>query len=125
MWLASQCQQFYCSGSSYVGSIGVWTAYLDMSKAMKKEGVNMQAISAGKFKLMGAYWKPLTDEEKAILQTRVDKIHAQFKDAILSRRQISDEFMQGQIFDGREACEIGLCDGEVDDIEELIEDGED
>jgi enoyl-CoA hydratase/carnithine racemase len=31
--------------------------------------------------------------------------------------------MQGQIFDGKEAAEIGLTDGTVSDIEEVIEMG--
>ncbi len=124
LWLATQCQHFFCAPSSSVGSIGVWTAYTDASKQLRKQGVNIQAISAGKFKLMGAYWKPLTDDEKATLQADVERIHAQFKDAVNSRRQVADEFMEGQIFDGEQACEIGLCDGLVDDIGELMEAGE-
>ncbi len=122
VWLATQCQSFFCSPSASVGSIGVWSAYADLTKQMKKEGVAIQSISAGKYKLMGAYWKALTDEEKAMLQADVDRIYAQFKDAVNARRQVADEFMQGQIFDGEKACEIGLCDGLIDEIGELIED---
>jgi len=122
VWLATQCQSFFCSPSATVGSIGVWTAYADLTKQMKKEGVAIQSISAGKYKLMGAYWKPLSDEEKAMLQADVDKIYAQFKDAVNARRQVDDEFMNGQVFDGEKACEIGLCDGLIDEIGELIED---
>lgn len=122
LWMAMQCQQFYCSPSASVGSIGVWTAYADLTKQMKKEGMAIQSISAGKYKLMGAYWKALTEEEKAMLQADVDKIYAQFKDAVNTRRQVSEEFMQGQVFDGEKACEIGLCDGLIDEIGELIED---
>lgn len=124
LWLAMQCQQFYCAGSASVGSIGVWTAYADLSRQMAKEGVEIQSISAGKFKLLGAYWKPLSDEEKAMLQADVDRIYAQFKEAVKMRREVADQYMQGQIFDGQQACEIGLCDGLVDDIGELLEEAE-
>ncbi len=120
IWLGMQCQTFYATPSASVGSIGVWCAYLDISKQMKKAGENMQAISAGKFKLLGAYWKPLSDEEKAMVQTGVDKIYAQFKDAVLTRREVPDAAMQGQIFDGQEACEAGLCDGLVSGLDEIL-----
>lgn len=120
IWLAMQCEQFYCTESATVGSIGVWCAYLNMARQMQNEGVEMQAISAGKYKLLGAYWKPLSDEEKAMLQARVDKIYANFKTAVQTHREVSDEFMQGQTFDGEEACENGLCDGLVDIIDDLL-----
>jgi len=120
MWLAMQCQQFYCTGSARVGSIGVWCAYMDATKALKKEGIKIQEFFAGKYKTMGAYWKSLSEEESAMLQASVDKIHAQFKEAVETRREVADEFMQGQIFDGPEAVEAGLVDGLVESIEELL-----
>ena len=121
LWLAAQCDYFYATESASVGSIGVWCAYLDVSRQMQNEGENMQAISAGKYKLMGAYWKPLSDEEKKMLQGEVDQIHADFKSAVNLNREVSDEFMQGQIFDGKQAQEIGLIDGCVDDLEDVLE----
>lgn len=121
LWLAMQCESFYCTQSSQVGSIGVWTAYIDLSKAMKKAGEKVQAISAGKYKLMGAYWKPLTDEELGLLQADVDKIYRQFCEAVNLRREVKEEFMQGQIFDGEEAVEAGIADGLVEEMEELLE----
>jgi signal peptide peptidase SppA len=120
LWLAEQCQQFYCTESASVGSIGVWTAYLDLSKAMKKAGEKVTEVFAGKYKTMGAYWKSLNPEELAMVQASVDKIYAQFKEGVQTRREVSEEVMQGQIFDGAEAVEKGLADGVVDSIEDLI-----
>jgi signal peptide peptidase SppA len=120
MWLAEQCQQFYATESATLGSIGVWCAYLDLSKQMHMAGENLQEFSAGKYKTMGAWWKPLTKEESKMIQASVDKIYDQFKEAVQTRRQVADEFMQGQTFDGPEAVEAGLIDGVVEDLEELI-----
>lgn len=120
MWLAEQCQNFYMTESATVGSIGVWCAYTDLTRQMEMDGEKMQCISAGKYKTMGAYWKPLSDEETQILQASVDKIHEQFKEAINNRRQVADEFMQGQTFDGPEALSAGLVDGLVDELDELL-----
>lgn len=120
LWLASQAQEFYATPSSRVGSIGVWTAAMDMSRALENEGIKMNAVSAGKYKLLGAYWKAMSDEERAILQARVDGIHAEFKEAVNARRQIDEQYMEGQIFSGEEAAQIGLVDGLVDGIDELF-----
>lgn len=121
MWLASQCRQFYGTESACYGSIGVWCAYWDLTRALEMAGERMQSIQAGKYKLMGAYWKPLSREEEEILQNEVDKIHEQFKDAINLRREIPEEYMQGQTFDGPEALEAGLIDGLVEDLQELVD----
>ena len=87
---------------------------------MENDGIKMNAISAGKYKLLGAYWKPMTDEERAILQARVDSIHRDFKDAVLNRREVDEQQMEGQIFNGEEAARIGLIDGLVEGIDELF-----
>jgi protease-4 len=122
IWLASQCQQFYATQSSRVGSVGVYCMMLDMTKAMKKDGVKVNSISAGKFKLLGAYWKEMSDEEKSIVQAGVDKIYTQFKDAMESHRVVSDEhFGNGLIFDGDDAAQTGFTDGVVEDLEEVLE----
>jgi capsid assembly protease len=122
IWLASQCQQFYATQSSRVGSVGVYTMCLDYTKALKKDGVKINAISAGKYKLLGAYWKELADEERKILQDRVDKIYAQFREAMESHRVVNDEnFGNALVFDGDEAAEIGFTDGVVESMDELLE----
>lgn len=122
-WLASQCKRLYGTASGSFGSIGVWCAYLDISRQMLNDGENMQAISAGKYKLMGAYWKALTDEEKGILQAKIDKIYSNFKTAMNSVRQCSEENMgNGLIFDGEEAAARGLTDGVVESLDELLDD---
>ena len=122
LWLAAQCQQFYATQSSRVGSCGVYCMTLDMSQAMEKEGIKVNAIFAGKYKLLGASFKPLADDERAILQTGVDKIYAQFKEAMETCRIVDDKnFGSGLIFDGQEAAEIGFTDGVVESMDEVLE----
>lgn len=122
IWLASQCNRFYGTQSSQIGSVGVWTAYLDMSRQLANEGVNIESVFAGKYKLLGAYWKPLTEEERAIVQRQVDKTYAQFKSAMMAQRPVEDEkFGNGLVFDGDEAAELGFTDGVVEDMDEVLE----
>lgn len=122
IWLASQCQRFYATQSSRVGSVGVYTMCLDYTKMLKMDGIKVNAISAGKYKLLGAYWKEMSTEERAILQAGVDKIYAQFKEAMESHRLVNDEhFGNGRVFDGDEAAEIGFTDGVVESLDEVVE----
>lgn len=119
-WLGSQATEIFCTGSARVGSIGVYSIFEDWSEALKEEGVKINAISAGEMKLAGAYFKPMTDKERAMFQERTDKIYAQFKATVIAQRKIADEFMQGQIFDGEEAVRFGLVDATTDSLEDLI-----
>jgi signal peptide peptidase SppA len=121
LWLASQCNHFYCTESSDVGSVGVYSVYLDESRALDKEGVTVNAITAGKYKMTGASFRPMTDDERKMLQAGVDKIYTQFKEAVTRNRVISEEDMQGQCFDGQEAVEKGFCDGLVEDITDILD----
>jgi signal peptide peptidase SppA len=122
LWLAAQCQRFYATQSANVGSVGVYTLCLDLTASMRRRGVEINAISAGKYKLLGAPWKPLADDERAILQARVDKIYAQFKEAMESNRMVADEhFGNGLVFDGEEAVQLGFTDGVVEGMEDILE----
>jgi protease-4 len=120
-WLASQCERFYTSESCDVGSIGVYMALLDESRALENEGIKINAISAGKFKLAGAPFKPLTDEERKMFQAGVDKIYTQFKEAVSRNRSLPDSVMQGQVYDGQEAADLGLSDGMLENIQEALD----
>lgn len=119
-WLGSQCRKIGMTPSAIVGSIGVYSLIEDTSKALEQEGINIQAISAGKYKLLGANFKPLSDEERKILQDDVSNQHTKFKNAVLSSRKIDMEFMEGLSYEGVNALSANLVDVVVDDIEKYI-----
>ena len=121
LWLAMSCGSFYCTESSDVGSVGVYSVYLDESAALEKEGVKVNAISAGKFKLAGASFQPMQADERKMIQEGVDKIYGQFKSAVTRNRSISDEYLQGQVLDGEDAVKYGFCDGLVESITDLLD----
>ena len=88
---------------------------------MEREGVKINAISAGEHKLEGASFRPLADSERARIQSGVDKIFARFVSAIHSvRPQISADAMQGQCFDGEDAVAAGISDGVVLSLSEIL-----
>jgi protease-4 len=120
-WLLSQCRILGMSPSASVGSVGVYAIIDDLSVSMKQAGVNKQAISAGKYKLLGANFKPLTDVERDILQTDVSKTHEQFKSVIKSKRPfVNDEALEGLSYGGDLALKFGLVDYLCDYLDEFM-----
>ncbi len=121
LWLASQCQGFYCTESAMVGSVGVYSIYTDRTKQLDEAGIKVNAISAGEYKLSGAPFRKMSDDERAMLQSQIDGMHERFKAAITSNRDVSDEYLQGQVFEGHEAAQYGFVDGLVDDLDGVLE----
>lgn len=121
LWLAEQTDKFYCTESALVGSCGVYSIYLDRSKQYEDAGVKVNAISSGEFKLAGASFKPMSDRERAMLQDQCDDIHQKFKEAILSKRAVEDEYLQGQVFYGDAAVDTGLVDGLAEDMQDVLQ----
>lgn len=120
VWLASQCDDFYCTESAIIGSVGVRMILLDYSKMLDESGVKVNPIVSGKFKIAGSQLKPLTDEEREMFQSESDRIHADFKAAVTSIRPVDEEHLQGQTFYGAEATQKGFTDGLVDDLDSVL-----
>lgn len=112
-WVGSQAHQVIASRSATVGSIGVFTAVLDVSKLYEAMGVKLELFrnKEGTFKAAGIPGTSLTEDQRAHLQTRTDALFVEFKRAVKSHRQgVPDEAMRGQTFYGSEAKEHGLVD---------------
>ena len=111
-WVGSQADAVYSTPSAQVGSIGVYSPVIDITKALEKFGVSVKLFKAGKYKAAGFPGQSLSEEQSAMFQARVDGIHAQFKAAVTSkRRNVTDASMEGQVFSGREASKVGLVSG--------------
>ncbi len=121
LWLASQADTFLCSPSSMVGSVGVRCMVLDQSERLAKEGLKAESITSGKYKDMGANHRPITDDERKMMQARVDSIGKAFRAALTASRTIAAEDMEGQTFSGEEAAAKGFVDGLANDLAEVLE----
>ncbi len=120
-WLASQADEFYATPSSTIGSIGTYLAFLDETVRMQIEGVRLEFFGAGKHKGIGLPGKPLTQEDRELLQARVDEVNGWFLSSVASTRpKVAGETMQGQTFTGPGAQERHLVDGLVGSWEEFL-----
>lgn len=113
-WLASAAHEIFVTPSGEVGSIGVYGAHTDTTKADELAGKKTTLISAGKFKTEGA--GPLTDDAKAHMQSRVDAYYTQFVHGVAKQRGVSvatvrDGYGQGRTLGAEAALAAGMVDG--------------
>ena len=114
-WLASQCDEIVSIPSGTAGSIGVYTAHANLSKALEMQGIDLTFISAGKYKLEGNSAAPLSVDAKAVVQDRVDTAYGQFvKDVArgrgVSQASVRDGYGQGRALGAKDALKAGLID---------------
>lgn len=123
-WLAVGAKGIFLSQSAEAGSVGVYCALLDSSKAYEKEGYKMEVIKGGEnneYKALGYPGTSLTDKQRAHLKEGVDKAYFDFAAWILSNRpNAKAETFDGRMFDVQDAITNGLADGRIDDLNDLI-----
>ena len=117
-WVASQATDIIASPSARVGSIGVYLPVADHSEQYAKEGIKVDVIrnKDGKHKGVGVEGTSLTDEQRAQMQEEVEEIYKEFKGAVLNKRSVEEQAMQGQAFMAKSAVDMGLVDA-VGDFE--------
>jgi ClpP class serine protease len=124
-WLMSACNECFCTQSAVIGSIGTYLAWLDETVAMQLAGLKLELFAQGDHKGMGLPGRPLTDDDRTLLQAKVDEVNGWFTSAVMDARpqvgaRMADDTMEGQTFSGPEALQRGLVDGLVSDFNELV-----
>ncbi len=115
-YIGAAARKIYANKGTITGSIGVIMQFADLSKIYEFLKFKPEIIKSGIYKDIGSPNRPMTDKEKKLLNTTISKVHDQFRQDILSRREgkIKGDLLnisQGQIFSGQEALENGLVDG--------------
>lgn len=112
-WLASSTDRLYATPGSNVGSIGVYTMHVDVSKQMEKRGVVHTFVHAGKKKVEGNPFEPLPDGAREDRQAEVDAIWETFAAHVATHRGLTTEQVKGfeaAVFSADKAEELGLVD---------------
>ena len=99
------------------GSIGVIAQTYNYAELLKKIGLKSEVFKSGPMKdlLNGA--RPVTDEERTIVQDFIDEVYSDFVRIVAERRpKISEQTIRttpigdGRIYSGRQALKYGLID---------------
>ncbi len=119
-WLAIACDYAFAAPSGDIGSIGVYSYFLDRSKQFADAGVKPVLVSSGKFKGAGAPGIPLSKDQLQNMQDRVNEMADMFYQHVEARRpEAKREDMQGQTFKSSSAVAKGLIDGVVNGVWEV------
>lgn len=123
-WIGCSASEFYVTPGGEVGSIGVWQAHQDYSRALDEAGVKTTLISAGKYKVEGNPYSPLDEEAQSFMQSRVDDYYAAFTKAVARGRgvpisQVRDGMGQGRVLGADAALAQNMVDG-VATFDEVI-----
>jgi protease-4 len=96
------------------GSIGVIIRGNNIESLLDKVGVSFKVIKSGPYKDILAFDRPLTEEERQILQALIDNSYGQFVQTVADARKLPIEtvrgFADGRIFTGEQALTLGLVD---------------
>ncbi len=124
-YIASACDQVVANPGTLTGSIGVIMELGNVEELLKKLGLKGYSVKSGPHKDIGSPLRPLSQEEKAILQSLVDNVHGQFVTAVAKSRRIPEdkvrELADGRVYSGEQAKGLGLVDllGNMEDAIDL------
>ncbi|MBI4376927.1 MAG: signal peptide peptidase SppA [Elusimicrobia bacterium] len=124
-YIASACDKIVAHPGTLTGSIGVLFRVSNMEGLFSKIGFKLEPIKSGKHKDIGSPSRPMTPEERAILQALVDDAYQQFVAAVSAGRKLPEEQVRtladGRIYSGTQALEAKLVDalGDSTDAAEL------
>ena len=111
--LASAAGEISVSQSSGVGSIGVIMKAMNVTEALKQQGVVVETFYRGDRKNDLAPDSPVSDGARAAIEARLDEIYTQFVGAVATYRNLPVQKViatQAGLFYGQGALDAGLAD---------------
>jgi protease-4 len=113
-YLAAAATRIVANPGTLTGSIGVIMQLAEIEGLLKKVGVRYEVIKSGRYKDSGSFARPMTPDERAVLQTVLDDMHDQFVTAVAEGRRLGKDRVKaladGRVYSGRMAKDLGLVD---------------
>lgn len=114
-----------CGKGTITGSIGVIFMSPEVTGLAAKLGVSMNVITSGPRKDIASMFRPMKDDERALLQGMIDQTYAQFLAVVVQGRkghgpvpaaEAAAEaqlrpLADGRVYTGEQALALGLVDG--------------
>lgn len=138
-YIASAADRIFAMEGTLTGSIGVIFSTMDIHQLLsEKLLISPNVIKSGKYKDIGSGYRPMTNEDRALLTSIVDDSYAQFLNAIkVGRIERNDDYTvqktelkynilkshaDGRIFTGLQAQKLGFIDstGDLTDAQNAI-----
>jgi len=112
--VAAATDYLIASPMSDVGSIGVTMSYIEESKKNEEEGLTYVQLTTGEYKDIGSPNRPITDEERELLQADLEILHGEFVNIVAKYRNMEvsevEALADGSSMPGLRANDAGLVD---------------
>lgn len=123
-WAGAAADQLAISPSGDVGSVGVWSLHLDYSSLLADSGIKPTFVYAGKYKVEGNPYEPLTDEAREEIQRGVNEVYDDFVGALAKNRGVSkskvlSDFGEGRVLSANRAKSAGMVD-RIDSLDSIL-----
>lgn len=124
-YISCAADRIYAEPNTITGSIGVFGIIPNMKGFFNdKLGITFDGVKTNKYADMMTTSRPLTEEEKSVIQGYVDKFYNTFKSRVADGRHMTveqvDSIGQGRVWTGTRGKELGLVD-EIGGLETAIE----
>jgi protease-4 len=123
-YIAAATDRIVANPGTLTGSIGVIMELANVKGLLEKVGVQSVVVKSGRHKDIASPFRAMTPEDRALLQTVLDDVHAQFIEAVATGRALQVEQVRtladGRIFTGKQAQTVKLVD-ELGDLHDAIQ----
>ncbi|GAB3819746.1 hypothetical protein GCM10028895_18600 [Pontibacter rugosus] len=114
-YIAMGCDTIVAHPNTITGSIGVFGVIPNVQGFLnEKLGITVDHVSTGKFADMPTITRPMTEQEKEIMQNQINQIYDTFTSKAAQGRGMSQdqlkEYASGRVWSGAEAKERKLVD---------------
>jgi protease IV len=114
-YVSAPADKIFASPETLTGSLGVIMQGVNYAGLAEKYGVEFTTIKSGPYKDIMSPSRPMTEDERKILQSMIDNSYEGFVKVISEGRDMSvarvKEIADGRIYDGRQAKQLNLIDG--------------
>lgn len=109
--------------STITGSIGIYGLFPNFAGTAQKLSVTEDGVKTAKFADFGNMYRPMTDDERALMQRHIERGYDTFLSRVAEGRKLSktqvDSIAQGRVWTGKQALARHLVD-ELGGLDEAI-----
>jgi protease IV len=113
-YIAAPANVIFANPGTVTGSIGVLMKLSNIEGLQGKIGLRSFVLKSGKYKDTGSPVRPMTREERAVMQGVIDSMHGQFIRAVAEGRRLPLQTVttlaDGRIYSGEQALQLKLVD---------------
>ena len=114
VYIGVAAESIVANPGTITGSIGVILRGNDLSRVFERIGIRFDTVKSGVYKDILSPDRPLSTEERALLQELIDSSYGQFVRVVAEGRSMTEEavrgFADGRVFSGEQAKTLGLVD---------------